>query len=81
MAGQGFNIEQTNYLWDIDEDYTVKREYIKAAKKLTADFNKKFNYSFAYQDLFVEPKDIGYRYCTACGETFWIDDGHDCDKI
>lgn len=74
----GCTLEQMNYLWDIDDNFTTKKEYLKVAKDYTSDFNQKFNTSFIYQELFGEPKDIGYRYCTECGETFWNDDEHDC---
>lgn len=80
MAEAGFNIEQTDYLWDVDEDYTTKREFIKAAKRYTEEFNKEFNTSFTYQELFGEPEDIGYRLCTLCGATFWVYDvEHECE--
>lgn len=79
MEERGFTTEQVNFLWSVDEDYTSKREYIKSAKIYTADFNEKFNTSYTYGELFGNPEDIGYRYCTICEETFWTDDGHDCE--
>lgn len=79
MEEQGFSVEQIDELWDVDEDYTTKKEYIKSAQKYTADFNRKFNTEVTYQELFGAPIDIGYRLCTNCGETFWIDDAeHEC---
>ena len=81
MEEQGCSTEQINSLWDVDEDYTTKRDYIKSAKRYTEEFNKKFDTSFKYQELFGEPEDIGYRYCTLCEETFWADDGeHECEE-
>ena len=74
--------EVDNYLWDVDEDYTTKREYIKAAKAYTKEVNEKFNLSCTWQELFGEPEETSYRYCTCCGNTFWADDSfyeHDCE--
>lgn len=80
MEERGCSVDQINALWDVDEDFTSKKEYIKAAKEYTAAFNKKFNTSFTYKDLFGEPEDIGYRLCTNCGETFWVNDvEHECE--
>ena len=66
-------------LWDVDEDYTTKKDYIKAAKAYTDGFNKRHSTTYTYQEIFGEPEEIGYRLCTDCGETFWVDDEeHEC---
>ena len=75
-----YDLEGRDYVDDIDEDYTTKREYIKAAKAYTSKINERYGLSCTWQELFGEPEDIGYRLCTVCGEPFWIDDvPPDCD--
>ena len=65
-------------VYDIDEDYTSKREYIKAAKAYTAKVNEEFGLNCTWQELFGEPE-AWWRYCTICGESFPADEDHDCE--
>ena len=66
---------------DMDEDYTRKTDYIKAAKSYTTWINGNANLSkpLTWELLFGEPEDIGYRYCSKCGSYFWEDEECDCD--
>lgn len=67
---------------EIDEDYTSKKEWLKSAKAWAAQFNKENNTAFTVDDLFGDPDEFpneGYRYCTVCGESFWLSEGHDCE--
>lgn len=72
--------EQQDALYDIDEDFRTKKEWLQTANEMTKNFNKKFNTSYTRQELFGEPDDIyNYRYCTICGEFFWADQEHECE--
>ena len=75
-------IELVNETWlyDVAEDYFTKAAYIKRARKLTERANKEYKANYAWQELFGEPKDIGWRYCTDCDEFYWKDDGCSCDE-
>lgn len=75
----GMSVEQINWLYGFeDEDYTNKKDYIKNAKAYTEDFNKEFNTTYNYQDLFGEPV-AWRRYCTECGISFPAEEEHDCE--
>lgn len=66
-------------MYGIDEDYTSKKEWKRVAKSYTDAFNEKFNTNYTIEDFFGECNDIGWRICTKCGETFWSDEGHECE--
>ena len=78
-TGLGYAVR--DYVEDIDEDHTSKRAYIAAAKAYTGDFNKKFNLNCTYQELFGEPQEMDWAYCTVCGASFPMSEAgeHDCD--
>ena len=75
-----FSQEVIDYLWDIDEDYTRKKDYIKRAKYLTDKANKKFGTNYTWEQLFGSPDDFddGYRYCKKHNIFFWKDEGCEC---
>lgn len=77
-ADKDLEIVNNSWLYDIDEDFTSKAAYIKRAKKLTDRANKEFNTNFTYKELFGEPLDLGWRYCSQCGECYWFNDIHEC---
>ena len=72
-------IAHTKAIWfeDVDEDFTNKKSYISYAKELTKKFNEEEKTSYSWKELFDEPKDIGYRYCSKCDTYFW--DGEECN--
>lgn len=74
----GLTEEISEYLYDIDEDYTSKAKYITRAEKLTAQVNTKFQTNYFWNDLFETPRDIGWRYCKKCGSSYWRNDCCDC---
>lgn len=77
-SNKELDIVNNSWLYDIDEDFTSKKAYIARAKKLTEKANKEFNTNFTYNELFGEPVDIGWRYCSRCGECYWFNDDHEC---
>lgn len=78
-ANKELEIVENSWLYDVDEDFLSKREYVKEAKRLTEKANKEFGTNYTYQELFGDPIDIGWRYCTECGEYYWGDDGCYCE--
>lgn len=70
---------ENSFLFDVDEDYTTKKEYIKAAKQYTQEFNNKYGTNYDWVDLFGNPIDIGYRYCSKCDTYFWEGDPCECE--
>ena len=73
------NSKMYDYLWDIDEDYDTKKDYIKAGEFYVNNFNKEFNTNYTYIDFFGEPRDIGWVRCGNCGQTHWADTECDCE--
>lgn len=71
--------EVYEYLYDVDEDFTSKKEYIREAKRLTNIVNKNFNANYHWKEVFIEPTDIGWRYCKKCEEFYWLDEGCCCE--
>lgn len=71
--------EIQEYLYDVDEDFTKKENFIKRATKLTDLVNKKFNTNYKSAELFPKPKDIGWRYCKKCDTYYWEDECCKCD--
>lgn len=65
--------EVHEYLYDIDEDFTSKTKYIKRAKKIAAKVNARFNTNYSWNELFPEPKYIGWNYCKRCDTYYWSD--------
>ena len=78
-SNKELEIVNNSWLYDIDEDFTNKKEYISAAKKLTRMANKEFNTNYSWVELFGEPFDCGYRYCKKCDFFYWSDEGCECD--
>ena len=72
------NVEDS-FLYDIDEDFTTKKGYIKKAIEYTKSFNEDFKTNYTYKDLFGTPEDIGYRYCSKCDCFFWNDEDCCCE--
>lgn len=70
-------VNMSRVLFEVDEDYLSKSAYIEAAKKYTQQLNDEFDTDYTYEDIFGEPEDIGWRYCTKCDTFFW--DGEDCE--
>ena len=77
-ADKNLKIVNNSWLYDVDEDFTSKKAYIAAAIKLTDKANKEFKTNYTYNELFGEPVDIGWRYCSKCNEYYWADDGCYC---
>ena len=79
----GLTLEQAeeviNYLWDVDEDYFNKADYIKKAKYYQAKVKKELGIDISWEHLFGRPVDIGWRYCSKCDTSFWADDGCECE--
>lgn len=73
------NVEES-FLFDVDEDYTSKTKYIKAAKEYTKQFNEEFGTSYTYEEVFGYPIDFGYRYCSKCDTYFWSGDPCECEE-
>ena len=67
------------YLYDIDEDFLKKTDYIKRAKVWTDRVNQEFKTNYNWTELFPQPTDLGWRYCTNCDEFYWKDDYCDCE--
>lgn len=72
-------IVNKTWLYDVDESFRSKQEYIASAKEITEIANMEFKTNYTWQELFGEPKDIGWRYCKRCGEYYWSDEGCSCD--
>lgn len=77
-SNKELEIVNNSWLYDIDEDFTSKKEYIAKAKKLTDKANKEFNTNFTYKQLFGDPIDNGYRYCKRCGTYHWSSEECEC---
>ncbi len=67
----------SEFIYDIEEDFTNKTKAIEFAERTTIKVNKLFNTNYCYQDLFGEIEYNGFRYCNKCGDYFWS--GEDCD--
>jgi len=77
-ANKELEIVNNSWLYDIDEDFTSKKEYIARAKKLTELANKQFKTNYTYYELFGDPVDVGYRYCSRCGCFYWSSEECEC---
>ena len=75
---EGISIKWANKLYDIDEDYLSKVEYNKRAKSIVEEINNDLGAEFTIADVFGECRDIGWRYCTKCGDSFWSSENHEC---
>lgn len=78
-ANKELEIVNNSWLYDVEEDFTSKKDYIAVAKKMTEKANKQFGTNFTYKELFGDPVDNGYRYCKRCGSYYWADDHCECD--
>lgn len=56
------DIVNNSWLYDIDEDFLIKQDYITRAETLTARINKEFNTNYKWYELFGKPKFIGWCY-------------------
>ena len=79
----GFTQEQAEdivrEIWDDDEVFTSKREYIANARLFSKQVSKKLGYRVDWRILYGEPQYEGLEYCHKCGEFYWSDDYHDCE--
>ena len=67
--------EVIDYLYDIDEFYTSKKEYIKNAKYYTKKVNEIFWTNYTWQHLFGDPEENdGYRYCKKHDNYYFADE-------
>ena len=67
-----------DFLYEEDEDFTSKAEYIRTAKYYCKECTEylKLTKPLDWKIAFGMPDDIGYRYCSKCEEFFW--DGEPC---
>lgn len=77
-SNKELEIVNNSWLYDVDEDFISKKEYIAAAKKLTGKANKEFNTNYSWVELFGEPSNCGYRYCKKCGTFYWNSEECEC---
>lgn len=77
-SNKELEIVNTTWLYDIDEDFISKKSYIERAKQLTEKANNEFKTNHTWQELFGEPVDYGYRYCSRCGSFHWSSEDCDC---
>jgi len=69
-----------NFLYDVDEDYTSKKEYLKAAQNYAKELKKETGLSVGIETLFGMPVSDGYRYCSKCQQFFWEDEDCGCEE-
>lgn len=68
----------SNFLWELDEDFFTKAQWLKRAKEIVSKVNLEAEQEYTVEQLFGECNFEGWCYCTNCEEYFWTDDGHDC---
>lgn len=79
-ADKSIELVENSKIYEVDEDYLKKSDYIKAAQEYTKEFNQEMGVNYTWQELFGLPEDIGYRYCSKCDCFFWEGDGCECDE-
>lgn len=71
-------------LYDVDDDYKNKKDYIKDAKYYADYVKTKLNIDIDWKLIFddiTDPKYVSeYRYCPKCGEFFWAGEDCGCDE-
>lgn len=45
-------VKQSNYIYNVDEEVSTKKEALKLVKELTEDFNERFNTNYKSDYLF-----------------------------
>lgn len=80
LADKNLDIVNESFLYDVDDDFTSKQDYIKQAKDYTKRINKEYGTNYTYEKIFGEPKYEGWCYCKRCGEFYWEDEGCECDE-
>ena len=67
-----------NILWDLDEDFFTKAQWLKRAKEIIKELNQETDRKYTVEEIFGECSFEGWSYCTECDEYFWAEDGHEC---
>lgn len=84
----GYTEQEANniidFLYDVDEDYTSKKDYVKWAKYYADRVKEKLNIDIDWKLIFDDVTDPNfysdYRYCSKCGEFFWAGEDCGCDE-
>lgn len=81
-TGAGFSLEEAvaiiNMGYDIDEDFTSKKDYIDVAKSYAQHITDTLmlSHPLDWRVAFGIPASYGYRYCSKCDTFYW--DGDEC---
>lgn len=79
-SNKELEVVNNTWLYDIDLDFTNKKDYIIKAKKLTKKINLELGTNYSYVELFGEPVYTGWCYCTKCHTTYWQGDSCYCKR-
>lgn len=77
VADSSLPFVDETWLYDVDEHFFSKKAYISRAKYLTEIFNKQYNFSYSWSQIFGEPVFLGWCMDRITGELYWNDDGSD----